>query len=222
MKIYLGSALSALLLVSASAVPAAAQTAGLTLTLKDGRATLIANQVPLRQILAEWARIGKTTIVNGEKLMGPPLTLQLEDRPEREVLDVLLRAASGYIVAPRPVLMAEASMFDRILIMPTSRAPAMSTVQQQPPQFNRPMPQPIEPDVDDAPVDPVPGGPPPGVGDQPQPAPGMPAGQPQQAAPAPMTRPGMPPVPQGQPAPGQQPLPPGVRPPGGGGGGEGF
>ena len=44
--------------------------------------------MPLRQILEEWARLGQTTIVNGDKLTGPPMTLQLVDRPEREVLDI--------------------------------------------------------------------------------------------------------------------------------------
>ena len=86
-------------LVAGSVLPAAA--GDLKLTLANGRATLIAQDVPLRQILAEWARIGKTNIVNGDKLTGPPVTLQLVDRPEREVLEVLLRSASGYIAAQR-------------------------------------------------------------------------------------------------------------------------
>src|SRR5688500_2044578 len=60
--------------VSASATVAAA--GELKLTLSNGRATLIAQDVPLRQILDEWARVGQTTIVNGDKLTGPPLTLQ--------------------------------------------------------------------------------------------------------------------------------------------------
>src|SRR6185436_904030 len=114
MKNSLCRALS--LVVLAGSVVAGAVTpavAGeLKLTLADGRATLIAQDVPLRQILAEWARIGKTNIVNGDKLTGPPVTLQLVDRPEREVLEVLLRSASGYIAAPRLVSLAGASVFE--------------------------------------------------------------------------------------------------------------
>lgn len=245
MKTMLGSAFAAVLTVLAASP---AQAGELKLSLNDGRVTLIAVDVPVRQILAEWARIGKTTIVNGEKLMGGPVTLHLEDRPEREVLDILLRAASGYIVASRPVGMANASAYDRILIMPTSRPPAMSAASQAPP-FNRPAPQPIQPDVDDDPVEPVPGGAPgnvppggnmpganvPGVNVPgnapggnvpggnavgPQTAPGMPGAQPQ--LPQTQSRPGIPTAPPaGQPTPypaGQPPLPPGVRPPGGGGG----
>jgi hypothetical protein len=73
----------------------------LKLSIANGRATLIATDVPVRQILAEWSRIGETKIVNGEKVMGPNLTVQLVDRPEREVLDAVLRTVAGYVAAPR-------------------------------------------------------------------------------------------------------------------------
>src|SRR6476646_8575913 len=113
-KFYLCVVLTALAAGSASLA-----TAGdLTLTLANGRATLIAQDVPLRQILDEWARVGKTMIVNGDKLTGPPLTLQLVDRPEREVLDLLLRSASGYIAAQRQVSIAGASVFEKVMILP--------------------------------------------------------------------------------------------------------
>jgi hypothetical protein len=226
MKTIVRRALVALALL---ALPALAQAGELKLTIDNGRVTLIAQEVPLRQILAEWARIGQTTIVNGDKLTGPPLTLQLVDQPEREVLDVLLRVASGYIVAPRQVAVANASAFDRILIMPTSRPPAMSA-SAPPPAFNRPpQPQPIQPDMDDEPAEPTM---PPGMGQPGNPNANVPMTQPMPGMPtpanpaAPMTapRPGMlPGPPAGQPnpygtQPQQPPLPPGVRPPGGGGG----
>src|SRR6478752_2410222 len=111
-------------------------TAGdLKLTIDNGRVTLIAQDVPLRQILDEWARVGKTTIVNGDKLTGPPLTLQLVDRPEREVLDLLLRSASGYIAAQRPTLLANASQFERVMILPTSHGPVGVAAAPPQPQF---------------------------------------------------------------------------------------
>ena len=73
--------------------------------MQNGRVTIIADNVPLRQILQEWARVGQTKIVNADKLAGPAhnVTLQLIDAPERDALDILLRSASGYIAAPRPV-----------------------------------------------------------------------------------------------------------------------
>jgi hypothetical protein len=178
----------------------------------------VAEDVSVRQILAEWARIGRTTIVNGEKLTGPTVTLQLVDRPEREVLEVLLRSAAGYLASQRSVGLAAGSVFDRIMILPTSRPPAFSGVS-APPAFNRAMPQPQpQPDEDD-PVEPVPLAPPQGppgsnIPNQP-PQPGQ-----QPAQPLTSPRPGM--LPQ---TPGVQPPnpfgTPGVRPGGPGGpGGE--
>src|SRR6476660_187669 len=128
---------AAVALISGSASLAAA--GDLKLTLSNGRVTLIAQDVPLRQILDEWSRLGKTTIVNGDKLMGPPLTLQLIDRPEREVLDLLLRSASGYIASQRPANVADASMFDRVMILPVSRGPVGVAAKTPTPFNNRPV-----------------------------------------------------------------------------------
>src|SRR5947208_581541 len=68
---------------------ATAQGQNLQLTMQDGRVTIIATDVPLRQILQEWSRIGQTKIINSEKLAGPPVTLQLVNKSEREALDIL-------------------------------------------------------------------------------------------------------------------------------------
>jgi hypothetical protein len=146
----------AVALISGAASLAAA--GDLKLTISNGRVTLVATEVPLRQILDEWARVGQTTIVNGDKLTGPPLTLQLIDRPEREVLDLLLRSASGYIAAQRQVSIAGASAFDRVMILPVSRGPVGPAVNTPTAFNNRPvtmqqMPMPV-PDDDDPVVEP--------------------------------------------------------------------
>jgi hypothetical protein len=96
----------------------------LTVAINDGRVTVVAQNVPLRQILAEWSRVGQTKIVGAERLAGAPVTIQLEDVPERQALETLLRSVSGYMAAPRPEPVANASVYDRILILPTSSAPA--------------------------------------------------------------------------------------------------
>jgi len=208
------------------AVPAWA--GDLQLTLKDGRVTLIADGVSARQILEQWAKVGDTQVVNAEKLAGPPLTLRLENVSERDALDVVLRSAAGFVVAPRPAGESGASQYDRILIMATSRAPAVSArsgaAPMRPAPFNQP---PImsgeqfnQGDTSDDPVQqlqPYPG-PFPGTGVEPPEQPAQPQTSP---------RPGFLPVP--QPAPGSvTPLPPGYpgvvptvppRKPGGGGGG---
>jgi hypothetical protein len=100
------------------------QGAGLTLTIRDGRVSLDAQDVTIRQILTEWARVGKTQIVNLERVNSAPVTLKFDGLPENEALDVILRTLPGYMAAPRATAMADASMYDRILIMATTTAVA--------------------------------------------------------------------------------------------------
>src|SRR3954471_14600603 len=144
MKIYLRGILLAAL---ALAVPGAARAGDLQLTMQGGRVTIIAHDVPLRQILQEWSRVGNTQIVNGEKLAGPPLTLELIDVPEQQALDTLLRSAAGYMAAPRRAGLTGASGYDRIMILATSHAPAASAAAAPPPAFQpRPQPMPVDDD----------------------------------------------------------------------------
>ena len=210
-------------------VPAAA--GELKLSMQNGRVTIVADNVPLRQILQEWARVGQTKIVNADKLNGPNVTVQLTNASEKDALDILLRSASGYIAAPRAVPVANAAYYDRVTIMATSRAPAVTASQMTPPTFQRPPPQPI--DDNDEPINinmpPQQQGNPvtgqfPGMPPQPGQVPGQMPVQTQPGAPiAPITspRPGavqQPPMPNGVPNP-YQPV---VRPPlpnGRGGGG---
>lgn len=208
--------------VGVSLAAGSAAAGDLKLTMQNGRVTIVADNVPLRQILQEWARVGQTKIVNAEKMAGPNVTLQLLDASEKDALDVLLRTASGYIAAPRPVPVANASFYDRVTIMATSRAPAATATSMTAPTFQRP-PTPI--DDNDEPINV-------GMPPQPQPVvgqfPGMPAppgmGQMQPGAPAaPLTspRPGAvaaPPQPNAMPNPYQPIRPPGVPPNGRGGG----
>ena len=93
------------------------------LEFQEGRVNLRAQNAPARAILAEWARLGGATIVNGDRVTGPPLTLELTGVPERQALDIVLRSAAGYMLAPRRVGATGASAFDRIMILPTSVAP---------------------------------------------------------------------------------------------------
>ena len=109
----------------------------LQLALRDGRVTIIARDVPLTDILAEWSRLGQTRIVNAEKLAGPRLTIELVDVSERDALDILLRSAAGYIAAPRPADRPGPSRYDRVTILASSRAPAAAAVS-APPESPRP------------------------------------------------------------------------------------
>ena len=109
-------------LAVACAIPAGAQQA-VRLEFKDGRVSLRAQNAPIRAILAEWARLGGATIVNGDRVPGAPVTLELVGVPERQALDTLLRTVAAYMLAPRRAGSVGASAFDRILILPTSNAP---------------------------------------------------------------------------------------------------
>ena len=110
------------LLVVLLAGPASA--AELRLEIGDGYVTLVATDTPLRQILAEWARVGGTRIVNAERIAGPPVTIQLQRVPEQEALAVLLRSAAGYLAAPRRSDSAGASVYESVMILATSTPPA--------------------------------------------------------------------------------------------------
>ncbi len=98
--------------------------ADVTVSLADGRATVVARNATLRQVLAEWARVGGTRIVNLERVPGAPDSFELRNVPEAKALAMLLRSVAGYIAAPRPAASRGASIYDRILILPTSVASA--------------------------------------------------------------------------------------------------
>ena len=132
--------LAALLLTSA----AAAQSPGVSIQFhNNGSVTLQARNAPLRTILQEWARSGRTTFVNAERVAGAPMTIELTNVPEREALATLLRSTSGYIVGARAVATAGASSYDRIMILPQSSVPPTARVVSNAPSPTPPPPTPI-------------------------------------------------------------------------------
>lgn len=170
------------------------------LEIHDGLVTLSAKDASVREVLAEWSRVGQTRIVNAERVPGGLLNLELNGVPEARALDTILRSAAGYMAAPRVVRVATGSVYDRIMVMPLPRPAAggpsatAGAISSPPPQpFQQPargnyQPQPsLMVDDQDEPVV------------QPQPQPMMPPNQPIGAS-----QPGMAtPLPQG--APGQYP-----------------
>ena len=115
--------------------------ADVQISIHDGQVSIVAKDATVRQILTEWARVGRTKIVNVERIAGGPVTIELRNMPEPDALDVLLRSVSGYMAAPRAPFVSDASQFDRIIVMPTSAAPRPATSsappQPQPPQFGQ-------------------------------------------------------------------------------------
>jgi hypothetical protein len=97
----------------------------LSLSLKDGRVTILAYNVSVREILNEWARLGGVSITGSDALGGAPISVELKDVPESKALEVLLRSARGYVALSRNQPAATGSMFQSIRILSTSRAPAL-------------------------------------------------------------------------------------------------
>jgi hypothetical protein len=124
--------------------------ADLHVAMHDGRVSILATNVTVKQILTEWARLGETRIVNVERIPGGLVTLVLENVTEAQALEVLLRPLSGYIAAPRQVAAANLSAYDRIIIMPTLAEvrpmaplpPAAAASSQPPPPVYQPPPAP--------------------------------------------------------------------------------
>ena len=212
-----------MLAATLSLAPAASARADVQIAMRDGRVTLDAAGATVREILAAWAKVGQTRIVNAERVNGGPVTLHFQDIPEEQALEIILRSVSGYLAAPRANAIANASRYDRIFVMPTSTPPRTAPTPPPPAfpqqQFNPAMQQqpPFTPDDDDPTVNPPPPGqrgplftfPQPGV--VPQPVGAAPPGMP------PPVRPGPPPVRGGVAVPGMivEPQPPGqpVTPP---------
>lgn len=111
--------------LAGAAAPAAAE---LKLSFDAGRVTVVASDVPLAAILATWEQVGHTRFVAADSLPARPVSVHMENVPEREALRVLLRAAGGYIAAPRGAAPAAGqpgrSAFAQVLIMPAGRARA--------------------------------------------------------------------------------------------------
>ena len=139
-------------LVTLAALPAAGQ--AVKVSFHGGRVDLSAENASIRAILTEWARVGGTRVVNAERIVGPPVTVEFKDAYEQQALESLLRGVSGYIVGPRLAAGAPTSSgFDRIVILATSNAPrpaAVTPAVSRPPgpQPLRRLPGPIEENQD--------------------------------------------------------------------------
>lgn len=137
-------------LLVALALAAESDAGQVRLEIRDGLVTLSAKDASVREVLAEWARVGQTRIVNAERVPGGVVTIELMNVPEVKALDIVLRSVAGYVAAPRPVVMNAASRYDRIMIMALPRpapgiaapppTPASSTNRRS--QFPRRMYQP--------------------------------------------------------------------------------
>jgi hypothetical protein len=198
--------------VPAAQVPtgtsASARTLDLTLE-PGGLVTLKAQNVTVRDVLAEWARQCRCFIVNAQNLQGGPIAIPMlfERAPQQRVLESLLRQAAGYVLTPQRPGANSLSSFETIYIVAVSN-PAPTAYSAPPPAAAMlPPPTPGSPDDEIPPVTPMPAQP------RPSNTPAPPAEQPAANQPPPAPRPpGTPgvfvpivPIGPAQPAPGPTP-----------------
>jgi hypothetical protein len=122
----------ALSLIGLMTLPASA--GEVKLQIANGRVTLQARDASVREILAEWARVGQVKIDNADKIVGGPVTLDLQDVPESQALNTVLRSLSGYMASPRIAPAAQLSTYDRIFVMAAPRPAATSAYTAPPAQ----------------------------------------------------------------------------------------
>lgn len=121
----------ALALVALWTGTAAAQS--VSLSINDGRVTLEARDATIRQILAEWQRLGGVKVVGAERLSGTqPLTITLTDVPERQALDIVLRSVPGYMAVDRATPAATLSRYDRLVLLPRTTTPVSAAASPAP------------------------------------------------------------------------------------------
>jgi hypothetical protein len=127
-----GRACAGALLLIASIVPVPLHADTVQVTVHDGRVSIATTSATPAQILDAWGRAGGILFVNAERITGAPIALQLEEVPEEQALDVLLRSVSGYLARRRVGAGAGTSIFDRIVVLPAPAVARNTVVQPAP------------------------------------------------------------------------------------------
>ena len=97
-----------------------------------GRVTVDATSVPVRTILNEWSKIGGTKVIGADRITGSPVSVKLVNVTEAQALEIILKSVAGYMAAPRNASTTGPSMYDRILVMATTSAPAAASAAARP------------------------------------------------------------------------------------------
>lgn len=186
MRAFLVSGLLVAALAAGWSIAPRAQTAvdaprKLDLKFSDGKVSLVAQGVTVREVMAEWARQCGCVVQGAERLAGGAFRLPVEftDQPENVVLESLLRGAGGYLLGPRPAGSHGGSVYGSVTIFPLTRGTTTPTYSSSAP-IAAPL---VTSSVDDEipPVTPVPNpqlpaqtNPAPGQGPTPVPGAGVP------------------------------------------------
>jgi hypothetical protein len=121
------ASMASLALASAFAAGEARAEATVELVIQDGFVWLVSHDATIQETLAEWARVGQTTIIDADRAPDTRVTLELRGVSEQQALDVVLRSASGFVARRRadasPLHSGHQSRFDRIVVLPFSQVP---------------------------------------------------------------------------------------------------
>jgi hypothetical protein len=95
----------------------------------DGLVSLTAQNVTIRDILAEWARQCGCYVVNAERLAGGPIAVPISfvSAPQPNVLRALLRETGGYALTPRRAGSTSISQYETIYIISASAPVAFTS-----------------------------------------------------------------------------------------------
>ena len=125
-SVYTGPTVRRIFMLLLVAWVGSAATAGadVTLTFRDGHVTINASNATVAEILEQWAKVGHTQIVDGDKVTAESIDVDLTDVPEMHALDFILGSVAGFIAMSDGAMVGDRSQFDRIVILPTSTPPA--------------------------------------------------------------------------------------------------
>lgn len=121
------------------ASPMAAGAQQLELAFDHGRVTLKARGVTARQVLEEWARQGRTRVVNAEHLGEERVWIELDAVPEAQALQRILESAAGYVAGRRTDTDGR-SDFGLILVLSSSEAASRKSPARPAPAAPDPVP----------------------------------------------------------------------------------
>lgn len=142
-RMYRGLVVALWMIVAVA--PALVHASTVELTLRDGRISLVATDATPAQIFDAWSRTGGVAVINADRLPSTPVTIRLDDVPEEQALETVLRAVSGYLARRRVVADASRSLFDRIVILATPVTARVTAPAPPPPARGAGTPTPMFP-----------------------------------------------------------------------------
>lgn len=142
-RVYRGIVGALWMIVAIAPAPLHAST--VELTLRAGRVSLVATDATPAQIFDAWSRAGGVAVINADRLPSTPVTIRLDDVPEEQALETVLRSVSGYLARRRVVADASRSLFDRIIILATPVTARITAPAPPPPARAAGTPAPVFP-----------------------------------------------------------------------------